>query len=132
MRSFDRAHGCLALHAVGDALGAPTENLSRAEIRRRYGAFTDFLTDDPAGTDDTEFAVLTAWLELQHGHELTSMPAITGALAGALEGGTGLPASWREALDPVRGVCLPFLAGASLRTSSSSLLRAAGAEGEQA
>ena len=65
--SFDRAFGVLVGQAAGDALGAPTENLSREEITRRWGWVDDFLSDDPAGTDDTEYAVLTAWNVLEHG-----------------------------------------------------------------
>lgn len=70
--SYNRAYGVLAGQAAGDALGAPTENLSRAEIVRRWGWVETFLSDDPAGTDDTEYAVLTAWNVLEHGAGLTS------------------------------------------------------------
>lgn len=70
--TFDRAYGVFVGQAAGDALGAPTENLSRQEIIRRWGWVDDFLSDDPAGTDDTEYAVLTAWNVLQFGGSLTS------------------------------------------------------------
>ncbi|TMR88168.1 ADP-ribosylglycohydrolase family protein, partial [Nonomuraea basaltis] len=33
----DKARGCLLGLAAGDALGAPAENLSPSEIRRRWG-----------------------------------------------------------------------------------------------
>ncbi|WP_307783609.1 ADP-ribosylglycohydrolase family protein [Streptomyces spinoverrucosus] len=69
--TFDRVYGALIGQAVGDALGAPTEGLSRAQIVERYGWVSDFVDDDPAGTDDTEYAVLTARLLLDHGMELT-------------------------------------------------------------
>ncbi|WP_197683387.1 ADP-ribosylglycohydrolase family protein [Jiangella alkaliphila] len=70
-------YGALIGQAVGDALGAPTEGLARAEIVARYGWVGDFVSDDPAGTDDTEYAVLTARLLLAHGDRLT--PADVGA-----------------------------------------------------
>lgn len=34
---LDRAIGCMLGGAAGDALGAPVEFLSRAEIEKRYG-----------------------------------------------------------------------------------------------
>ncbi|MFE2041347.1 ADP-ribosylglycohydrolase family protein [Streptomyces sp. NPDC059477] len=64
--SFERVYGALIGQAVGDALGAPTEGLTRAQIIDRYGWVSDFVDDDPAGTDDTEYAVLTARILLDH------------------------------------------------------------------
>jgi ADP-ribosylglycohydrolase len=75
--SFERVYGALIGQAVGDALGAPTEGFTRAQIVERYGWVSDFVDDDPAGTDDTEYAVLTARLVLAHGSGLT--PAEVGA-----------------------------------------------------
>ena len=69
--SYERVYGALIGQAVGDALGAPTEGLTRVEIVERYGWVADFVDDDPAGTDDTEYAVLTARLMLAHGSQLT-------------------------------------------------------------
>jgi ADP-ribosylglycohydrolase len=68
---YDRIYGALIGQAVGDALGAPTEGMTREEITSRYGWVDDFVSDDPAGTDDTEYAVLSARIILKHGHELT-------------------------------------------------------------
>jgi len=67
----DRALAAMQGLAVGDALGMPTQLMSRAEIARRYGAiegFRDAAPDHPiaagmpAGsiTDDTEQALLLA------------------------------------------------------------------------
>lgn len=63
VRSLARA--CLLGGAIGDALGAPIEFLTLAEIRQRYGAMgvTDFVTGSwPAGsiTDDTQMTLFTA------------------------------------------------------------------------
>jgi len=68
-------YGALVGQAVGDALGAPTEGLTRAQIVERYWWVSDFVDDDPAGTDDTEYAVLTARLMLAHGWDLTPAEA---------------------------------------------------------
>jgi ADP-ribosylglycohydrolase len=72
MAHRDRVAGALYGQAAGDALGAPTEGMSQAEIRARHGWVDGFLSSDPAGTDDTEYAVLTAQLILAHGDALTS------------------------------------------------------------
>ena len=63
IRSLARA--CLLGGAIGDALGAPIEFLTLAEIRQRYGALgvTDFVAGSwPAGsiTDDTQMTLFTA------------------------------------------------------------------------
>lgn len=67
----DRARGCLLGLAVGDALGAPAENLRPSEIRRRWGRIEGFVRDDPAGTDDTEYAIFSGLLLARHGSALT-------------------------------------------------------------
>jgi len=63
----DKAMGCLIGLAVGDALG----DLGRNDVyRQRYGIVTN-LYDDARGTDDTEFALLTARTLLDCNGELT-------------------------------------------------------------
>ncbi|EKY1943134.1 ADP-ribosylglycohydrolase family protein [Cronobacter turicensis] len=68
-----RFRGCLLGGAVGDALGAPVEFLSRAEITARYGAqgITDYerawggagkITDDTQMTLFTAEGLLRAWM----------------------------------------------------------------------
>ncbi|MEV7344653.1 ADP-ribosylglycohydrolase family protein [Streptomyces sp. NPDC093544] len=46
--SFERVYGALIGHAVGDALGAPTEGLTRAQIVERHGWVSDFVAAAPA------------------------------------------------------------------------------------
>ena len=46
----ERARGAMLGLAVGDALGAPAENMKPSEIRRRWGRITGYVTDTPAGT----------------------------------------------------------------------------------
>ena len=69
--SYDRVYGAFIGQAVGDALGAPTEGMTRDEIVAKFGWVSGFVRDDPAGTDDTEYAVLTAMAVLEYGHEMT-------------------------------------------------------------
>lgn len=68
----DRIRGAVLGQAIGDALGAPTEGLTRAAIRQAHGRVTGFLSGDPAGTDDTEYAALTARILLTYGPALTA------------------------------------------------------------
>lgn len=70
-RLRDRARGALLGLAVGDALGAPAENLRPSEIRARWGRVTGYVTDHPAGTDDTEYALFSGLLLARHGAALT-------------------------------------------------------------
>lgn len=61
---LDRAMGCMLGGAAGDALGAPVEFLSRAEIEKRYGKdgiLNYKLTLGKARiTDDTQLSMFTA------------------------------------------------------------------------
>jgi len=64
-RRSDRIAGCFVGLAVGDALGAPLEFLSRGEVRKRYPAGLRDMIDSRlwrAGeyTDDTQMALLIA------------------------------------------------------------------------
>lgn len=52
-------------------MGAPTEGMTLEAIRRQFGRVDD-LAPDAAGTDDTEYAVLTALALLEHGTTLRS------------------------------------------------------------
>jgi ADP-ribosylglycohydrolase len=65
-RNLDHISGCLLGGAVGDALGAPVEFLSRAEIQRKYGApgIIGYVDRNELGlaefTDDTQMTLFTA------------------------------------------------------------------------
>lgn len=67
----ERARGALLGLAVGDALGAPAENLRPSEIRARWGRITGYVTERPCGTDDTEYAIFSGLLLARHGSALT-------------------------------------------------------------
>ncbi|MFJ7333840.1 ADP-ribosylglycohydrolase family protein [Streptomyces sp. NPDC101110] len=66
-----RARGALLGLAVGDALGAPAENMKPSEIRARWGRITGYVAERPAGTDDTEYAIFSGLLLARHGSTLT-------------------------------------------------------------
>ncbi|MER5909516.1 ADP-ribosylglycohydrolase family protein [Streptomyces sp. NPDC001982] len=67
----ERARGALLGLAVGDALGAPAENMKPSEIRARWGRITGYVAEKPAGTDDTEYAIFSGLLLARHGSALT-------------------------------------------------------------
>ncbi|WP_436848116.1 ADP-ribosylglycohydrolase family protein [Streptomyces collinus] len=67
----ERARGALLGLAVGDALGAPAENLKPSEIRARWGRITGYVRERPCGTDDTEYAIFSGLLLARHGSALT-------------------------------------------------------------
>ncbi|QTD97912.1 ADP-ribosyl-[dinitrogen reductase] glycohydrolase [Streptomyces cyanogenus] len=67
----ERARGALLGLAVGDALGAPAENLRPSEIRARWGRITGYVSEQPCGTDDTEYAIFSGLLLARHGSALT-------------------------------------------------------------
>ncbi|WP_346010582.1 ADP-ribosylglycohydrolase family protein, partial [Streptomyces sp. SID5910] len=67
----ERARGALLGLAVGDALGAPAENMKPSEIRARWGRITGYVAERPSGTDDTEYAIFSGLLLARHGSALT-------------------------------------------------------------
>ncbi len=78
--AYDRACGALAGMAIGDALGMPSQTLTRQEIARHYGQITAYVApypDHPVShglqaaqvTDDTEQAFLLAQRLVQDGEE---------------------------------------------------------------
>lgn len=69
---YERARGCMAGLALGDAMGRPVEGLSAAEIQAQWGLITDFVDDEPEGSDDTEYALLTASTVLRVGTGATA------------------------------------------------------------
>ncbi len=107
----DRAFGCLIGLAVGDSFGDAART---ADNHFLYGITTDFRASVPApGTDDTEFALLTADTLLHAGGNLTLEHVLAAwrkhviALEVMPRGG----ASEREAAANIRRGILPPLSG---------------------
>ena len=67
-----RAQGAMSGLAVGDALGRPVEGMSAELIRKTYGSVSDFVNMTPGGSDDTEYALLTASALLKYGKNITA------------------------------------------------------------
>lgn len=67
-----RAKGALLGAAIGDAMGAPVEGKTAAEIRQLYGRVTGFLAAGAAGTDDTDFTLFNATLLAAYGAGITA------------------------------------------------------------
>lgn len=68
----DRARGCMAGLAAGDALGRPAEGMEPAQIVARWGRIEGYVSDEPLGSDDTEYALLTAKALLRFRSEFTA------------------------------------------------------------
>ncbi|MBI5650500.1 MAG: ADP-ribosylglycohydrolase family protein [Chloroflexi bacterium] len=66
-----RAQGALLGVAIGDAMGAPVEGRTSAEIRAQYGHITGFVSDAAVGTDDTDFTLFNAHLLATYGARIT-------------------------------------------------------------
>ncbi|MBB5790639.1 ADP-ribosylglycohydrolase family protein [Jiangella mangrovi] len=120
----DRARGCLVGLAIGDAMGAPAENLTAEEIHARWGPVTGFLTDRPSGTDDTEYAAFSALLLLEHGAALTSedvADAWVTHLAGRDGGFPGAGFSELGTIENLRAGLRPPASGRHLHSWSDGL-----------
>jgi ADP-ribosylglycohydrolase len=69
---LSRAQGAMSGLAVGDALGRPVEGMSAEQIRRTYGSVLDFVNMTPGGSDDTEYALLTASALIKYGKNVSA------------------------------------------------------------
>jgi ADP-ribosylglycohydrolase len=119
MPARDRARGALYGLAIGDALGMPTESLSREQITARWGPMLTGFEPAPPGhpiaggmsagavTDDTEQAVLLARL-LVDGNGMIGARELANALVGWEQDMTArgsrslLGPSTKRAVDAVR------------------------------
>jgi len=85
-RTLDNFTGCLLGGAAGDALGAPTEFLSRQEILETYGPggiseYDEFAHGRGEVTDDTQMELFTAEAILQAGAGKKEYDAVIGRFA---------------------------------------------------
>ena len=138
MRPEDRAKGALYGLGIGDALGMPTQMLSRRQIVERWGplltGFEGAHDDHPiaagmsagAVTDDTEQAALLGWL-LVEGNGRVSPGEVAAALLGweremAARGSLDLLGpSTKRALDAVANGTPPAEAGRHGDTNGAAM-----------
>ncbi len=106
----DRASACLIGHAIGDSFGDAARS---PENQFRFGITTDFPVGPTPGTDDTEFALLTAHTLINANGEITDAHVLESWMTHVLplqelkRGG----ASEREATVNIRRGVLPPLSG---------------------
>ena len=109
-RLVDRASACLIGHAIGDSFGDAARS---PENQFRFGITTDFPEGPAPGTDDTEFALLTAHTLISANGEITDAHVIESWMTHVLplqelkRGG----ASEREAAVNIRRGVFPPLSG---------------------
>lgn len=75
-----KPYGCLIGLAIGDALGSATEGMSPSEIKAEYGKIDNFVSEDVSGTDDTEYAILTAKILIENDGKLNYQKVANGWL----------------------------------------------------
>ncbi|HKM43497.1 MAG TPA: ADP-ribosylglycohydrolase family protein [Limnochordia bacterium] len=120
----EKARGCLLGLAVGDALGQPTEGKTLDYIRSTYGKITDFLTEHPGVSDDTEYALFSSRLLLEHGLGMTSehvARAWITSLAGQTGGFKGAGFSEMAAIENLRSGLMPPASGDHIHAWSDGL-----------
>ncbi|WP_237525556.1 ADP-ribosylglycohydrolase family protein, partial [Streptomyces sp. SID4985] len=81
--------------------GYPWTDLAPEAVALAFGAYA-------AADGDFREAVLTA---VNMGRDADTTAAVAGALAGATQGVSAIPADWAAAIGPARGRCLPAMAG---------------------
>lgn len=81
--------------------GYPWTDLAPEAVALAFGAYA-------AADGDFRQAVLTA---VNMGRDADTTAAVAGALAGATQGVSAIPAEWAAAIGPARGSCLPAMAG---------------------
>ena len=107
---LDRARGALIGHAIGDSFGDAART---PENHLHYGITMEFREGPAPGTDDTEFALLTARALIDTGGKLTDAAVLAAwrehvlPLSELKRGG----ASEREAAQNIRRGILPPLSG---------------------
>jgi len=66
---YKKIYGCLLGGLIGDAMGAPTEDLTYQEIQERFGYVSDF---EGSGTDDSAIKLILCDAILSHGGYVTA------------------------------------------------------------
>lgn len=66
---YEKIMGCLAGGVIGDAMGAPVENMTYIEIEEKYGTVSDF---EGEGTDDSAIKLILCDAILKHNGTVTA------------------------------------------------------------
>jgi ADP-ribosylglycohydrolase len=66
---FKKAYGCLLGGIIGDAMGAPAEDLSYREVQKKFGWICDF---EGAGTDDSAIKLILCEAIMKSGGHVTA------------------------------------------------------------
>lgn len=66
---YSKIKGCLAGGVIGDAMGAPVENMTYGQIQEKYGNISDFKGD---GTDDSAIKLILCDAILSHNGRVTA------------------------------------------------------------
>ncbi|HEY3501653.1 MAG TPA: ADP-ribosylglycohydrolase family protein [Actinocatenispora sp.] len=104
----------VALHDAVVPRHYPWADLAPEAVALAYAAFL-------VADGDVEGSVVTA---ANLGRDADTTAAIAGALAGAGAGEAAVPARWAEAIGPLRGSCLPSVAGLDVRDVADRLVAA--------
>jgi len=131
---FDKAYGCLAALALGDALGMPTEFLTPEQIADEYGHVENLVSPPewhphavmPRGriTDDTEQALALATVYLRDGQmraEAVAQAMLDWAAAQGEQLVLYLGPSTRRALEALRGGQSPRESGRGGTTNGAAM-----------
>ncbi len=131
---FDKAYGCLATLALGDALGMPTEFLTPEQIAAEYGRVANLVP--PPGwhphaalrrgrvTDDTEQALALAEVYLRDGQmraEAVAQAMLDWAAAQSEHLALYLGPSTRRALEALRAGESPRQSGRQGKTNGAAM-----------
>jgi ADP-ribosylglycohydrolase len=104
-----------ALHDAAVIRHYPWTDLAPEAVALAYAAYL-------AAAGDVEESVVTA---ANLGRDADTTAAIAGGLAGAGAGEAAVPARWADAIGPLRGSCLPSVAGLDVREVADRLVAAA-------
>ena len=66
---YKKTYGCLLAGVVGDAMGAPAEDMTYAEVKEKFGWITDF---EGVGTDDSAIKLILCEAILDNGGYVTA------------------------------------------------------------
>lgn len=117
---YEKILGCLAAGVIGDAMGAPVENMNYQDIEKAYGTVCDF---EGEGTDDSAIKLILCDAILHNGGMITADEFADSFLKLEKNYVHLFFIPVRNMLDKVKeGLVLPVYAGMGNMQSSSSAM----------